>query len=168
MALPAWLSSTKVSSLIERVSDPKDLKKLLRTRNNVLVLYSKSGEWPLQTLGSSIRVRWDGEGEDQRAISILSFLWRLHRVLGYCCSLGAIPVPSYEHPVSKRLWNPYLGQQRRTCESWMDTLAPRQSQSQPCQLLRGSYRLTPRLACCQLNWSQACGLLPEQVVLSLV
>lgn len=39
-----WLSSTKVSSLIERISDPKDLKKLLRTRNNVLVLYSKSGE----------------------------------------------------------------------------------------------------------------------------
>lgn len=41
-----WLSSTKVSSLIERISDPKDLKKLLRTRNNVLVLYSKSGECP--------------------------------------------------------------------------------------------------------------------------
>ncbi|XP_006764968.1 PREDICTED: protein disulfide-isomerase A5-like, partial [Myotis davidii] len=40
--LPGWLCSTKVSSLIERISDPKDLKKLLRTRNNVLVLYSKS------------------------------------------------------------------------------------------------------------------------------
>ncbi|EDM11317.1 protein disulfide isomerase-associated 5, isoform CRA_c [Rattus norvegicus] len=40
--LPTWLSSTKVSSLIERISDPKDLKKLLRTRNNVLVLYSES------------------------------------------------------------------------------------------------------------------------------
>ncbi|CAH6792296.1 Pdia5 [Phodopus roborovskii] len=42
VVLPAWVSSTKVSSLIERISDPKDLKKLLRTRNNVLVLYSKS------------------------------------------------------------------------------------------------------------------------------
>uniref|UniRef100_A0A8C0NRE1 Protein disulfide-isomerase A5 n=1 Tax=Canis lupus familiaris TaxID=9615 RepID=A0A8C0NRE1_CANLF len=42
VVLPVWLSSTKVSSLIERISDPKDLKKLLRTRNNVLVLYSKS------------------------------------------------------------------------------------------------------------------------------
>lgn len=42
VVLPAWLSSTKVSSLIEKISDPKDLKKLLRTRNNVLVLYSKS------------------------------------------------------------------------------------------------------------------------------
>lgn len=46
VVLPGWLSSTKVSSLIERISDPKDLKKLLRTRNNVLVLYSKSGECP--------------------------------------------------------------------------------------------------------------------------
>uniref|UniRef100_A0A8C5L3F3 Protein disulfide-isomerase A5 n=1 Tax=Jaculus jaculus TaxID=51337 RepID=A0A8C5L3F3_JACJA len=42
VVLPTWLSSAKVSSLIERISDPKDLKKLLRTRNNVLVLYSKS------------------------------------------------------------------------------------------------------------------------------
>ncbi|KAG8508537.1 Protein disulfide-isomerase A5 [Galemys pyrenaicus] len=42
VVLPTWLSSTKVSSLIERISDHKDLKKLLRTRNNVLVLYSKS------------------------------------------------------------------------------------------------------------------------------
>uniref|UniRef100_A0A2K5NHG8 Protein disulfide-isomerase A5 n=3 Tax=Cercopithecinae TaxID=9528 RepID=A0A2K5NHG8_CERAT len=42
VVLPLWLSSAKVSSLIERISDPKDLKKLLRTRNNVLVLYSKS------------------------------------------------------------------------------------------------------------------------------
>ncbi|XP_012331618.1 protein disulfide-isomerase A5 isoform X1 [Aotus nancymaae] len=42
VVLPSWLSSAKVSSLIERISDPKDLKKLLRTRNNVLVLYSKS------------------------------------------------------------------------------------------------------------------------------
>ncbi|GAB1300234.1 Protein disulfide-isomerase A5 [Apodemus speciosus] len=42
VVLPTWLSATKVSSLIERISDPKDLKKLLRTRNNVLVLYSES------------------------------------------------------------------------------------------------------------------------------
>uniref|UniRef100_G1LDS5 Thioredoxin domain-containing protein n=1 Tax=Ailuropoda melanoleuca TaxID=9646 RepID=G1LDS5_AILME len=42
VVLLVQLSSTKVSSLIEKISDPKDLKKLLRTRNNVLVLYSKS------------------------------------------------------------------------------------------------------------------------------
>ncbi|XP_060630757.2 protein disulfide-isomerase A5 [Anolis sagrei] len=39
---PACLLSTKVSPLIEKISDQKDFKKLLRTRNNVLVLYSKS------------------------------------------------------------------------------------------------------------------------------
>ncbi|XP_055983333.1 protein disulfide-isomerase A5 isoform X2 [Sorex fumeus] len=45
VTLPMWLSSTKVSSLtdrIERLSEAKDLKKLLRTRNNLLVLYSKA------------------------------------------------------------------------------------------------------------------------------
>ena len=36
--------SLKVSPLIEKISDHKDFKKLLRTRNNVLVLYSKSGK----------------------------------------------------------------------------------------------------------------------------
>ncbi|XP_025901511.1 protein disulfide-isomerase A5, partial [Nothoprocta perdicaria] len=40
--LPPLLSSLKVSPLIEKISDHKDFKKLLRTRNNVLVLYSKS------------------------------------------------------------------------------------------------------------------------------
>lgn len=38
------LQAVKVSPLIERVSDHKDFKKLLRTRTNVLVLYTKSGE----------------------------------------------------------------------------------------------------------------------------
>ncbi|EPY77284.1 protein disulfide-isomerase A5 precursor [Camelus ferus] len=42
VVLPTLLSSIQFSSLIERISDAKDLKKLLRTRNNVLVLYSKS------------------------------------------------------------------------------------------------------------------------------
>nr|XP_033801425.1 protein disulfide-isomerase A5 [Geotrypetes seraphini] len=42
VTLPACLSSMKVSPLIEKISDHKDLKKLLRTRNNVLVLYAKS------------------------------------------------------------------------------------------------------------------------------
>lgn len=59
VVLPVWLSSTKVSSLIERISDPKDLKKLLRTRNNVLVLYSKSGEcpaWPWGHLSGMDRI----------------------------------------------------------------------------------------------------------------
>uniref|UniRef100_A0A8C7FB00 Protein disulfide isomerase family A, member 5 n=1 Tax=Oncorhynchus kisutch TaxID=8019 RepID=A0A8C7FB00_ONCKI len=35
-------AAVKVSPLIEKVSDHKDLKKLLRTRSNVLVLYTKS------------------------------------------------------------------------------------------------------------------------------
>uniref|UniRef100_A0A674CZV2 Protein disulfide isomerase family A, member 5 n=1 Tax=Salmo trutta TaxID=8032 RepID=A0A674CZV2_SALTR len=35
-------AAVKVSPLIEKVSDHKDLKKLLRTRTNVLVLYTKS------------------------------------------------------------------------------------------------------------------------------
>lgn len=38
------LQAVKVSPLIERVSDHKDFRKLLRTRTNVLVLYTKSGE----------------------------------------------------------------------------------------------------------------------------
>lgn len=42
--LPAFVYSLKVSPLIEKISDHKDFKKLLRTRNNVLVLYSKSGK----------------------------------------------------------------------------------------------------------------------------
>lgn len=42
VVLPSWLSSTKVSLLIERLSNPKDLKKRLRTHNNVFVLYSGS------------------------------------------------------------------------------------------------------------------------------
>lgn len=40
--LPA-LEAVKVSPLIEKVSDHKDFKKLLRTRTNILVLYTKSG-----------------------------------------------------------------------------------------------------------------------------
>uniref|UniRef100_A0A4W5P2I4 Uncharacterized protein n=1 Tax=Hucho hucho TaxID=62062 RepID=A0A4W5P2I4_9TELE len=35
-------ASVKVSPLIEKVSEHKDFKKLLRTRTNVLVLYTKS------------------------------------------------------------------------------------------------------------------------------
>uniref|UniRef100_A0A8C5U078 Protein disulfide isomerase family A member 5 n=1 Tax=Malurus cyaneus samueli TaxID=2593467 RepID=A0A8C5U078_9PASS len=42
--LTSWLSLSSVSPLIEKISDHKDFKKLLRTRNNVLVLYSKSGK----------------------------------------------------------------------------------------------------------------------------
>ncbi|XP_066543542.1 protein disulfide-isomerase A5 [Amia ocellicauda] len=41
-ALPALLLAVKVSPLIEKVSDHKDFKKLLRTRTNVLILYTKS------------------------------------------------------------------------------------------------------------------------------
>ncbi|XP_038606569.1 protein disulfide-isomerase A5 [Tachyglossus aculeatus] len=42
VALPTGWASTKLSPLVERVSDHKDFKKLLRTRNNVLVLFSLS------------------------------------------------------------------------------------------------------------------------------
>ncbi|XP_075037249.1 protein disulfide-isomerase A5 [Mixophyes fleayi] len=42
--LPSILLSLKISPLIEKISDHKDFKKLLRTRNNVLVLYSKSAQ----------------------------------------------------------------------------------------------------------------------------
>lgn len=42
---PACLLSAKMSPLIEKISDQKDFKKLLRTRNNILVLYSKSCEF---------------------------------------------------------------------------------------------------------------------------
>lgn len=38
------LQAVKISPLIERVGDHKDFKKLLRTRTNVLVLYTKSGK----------------------------------------------------------------------------------------------------------------------------
>lgn len=38
------LQAAKVSPLIEKVNDHKDFKKLLRTRTNVLVLYTKSGQ----------------------------------------------------------------------------------------------------------------------------
>ncbi|XP_054827326.1 protein disulfide-isomerase A5 [Eublepharis macularius] len=41
---PAFLLTAKMSPLIEKISDQKDFKKILRTRNNVLVLYSKSSE----------------------------------------------------------------------------------------------------------------------------
>ena len=42
--LASVLEAVKVSPLIEKVSDHKDFKKLLRTRTNVLVLYTKTGE----------------------------------------------------------------------------------------------------------------------------
>ncbi|XP_028847852.1 protein disulfide-isomerase A5 [Denticeps clupeoides] len=42
LGLVSLLQAAKVSQLIERVSDHKDFKKLLRTRTNVLVLYTKS------------------------------------------------------------------------------------------------------------------------------
>ncbi|XP_073401366.1 protein disulfide-isomerase A5 isoform X1 [Dendrobates tinctorius] len=41
---PSILLALKLSPLIEKISDHKDFKKLLRTRNNVLVLYSKSAQ----------------------------------------------------------------------------------------------------------------------------
>uniref|UniRef100_A0A9R1SP80 Protein disulfide-isomerase A5 n=2 Tax=Cyprinus carpio TaxID=7962 RepID=A0A9R1SP80_CYPCA len=43
VAVSSALQAAKVSPLIEKVSDHKDFKKLLRTRTNVLVLYTKSG-----------------------------------------------------------------------------------------------------------------------------
>lgn len=43
------LEAAKVSPLIEKVSDHKDFKKLLRTRTNVLVLYTKTGQMRIDT-----------------------------------------------------------------------------------------------------------------------
>ncbi|MFT7815062.1 hypothetical protein AGIG_G20748 [Arapaima gigas] len=39
------LQAAKLSPLIERISDHKDFRKLLRTRTNVLVIYTKSGQF---------------------------------------------------------------------------------------------------------------------------
>ncbi|KAG9470668.1 hypothetical protein GDO78_017038, partial [Eleutherodactylus coqui] len=44
IVLPSVLLALKISPLIEKISDHKDFKKLLRTRNNVLVLYSTSAK----------------------------------------------------------------------------------------------------------------------------
>lgn len=54
--LPA-LEAAKVSPLIEKVGDHKDFKKLLRTRTNVLVLYTKSG-WSGSNREFSLAERW--------------------------------------------------------------------------------------------------------------
>ncbi|XP_019378124.1 PREDICTED: protein disulfide-isomerase A5 isoform X2 [Gavialis gangeticus] len=57
--LPVCLLPAKVSPLIEKISDHKDFKKLLRTRNNILVLYSKStaaAESPLRLLSDVAQV----------------------------------------------------------------------------------------------------------------
>ncbi|RMC18727.1 hypothetical protein DUI87_04623 [Hirundo rustica rustica] len=65
--LPAFVYSLKISPLIEKISDHKDFKKLLRTRNNVLVLYSKSAaaaESSLRLLSSVAQeVKGRGEGK---------------------------------------------------------------------------------------------------------
>ncbi|XP_072274008.1 protein disulfide-isomerase A5 [Pyxicephalus adspersus] len=44
VVLPLCFAALKISPLIEKISDHKDFKKLLRTRNNVLVLYSQSAQ----------------------------------------------------------------------------------------------------------------------------
>ncbi|XP_069052507.1 protein disulfide-isomerase A5 isoform X2 [Lepisosteus oculatus] len=62
--LPALLQAAKVSPLIEKVSDHKDFKKLLRTRTNVLILYTNSassGESQLKLL-SNVAQAVKGEG----------------------------------------------------------------------------------------------------------
>uniref|UniRef100_A0A668AT76 Protein disulfide isomerase family A, member 5 n=1 Tax=Myripristis murdjan TaxID=586833 RepID=A0A668AT76_9TELE len=63
--LGVWLLSVleavKVSPLIERVSDHKDFKKLLRTRTNVLVLYTKTGDSQLKLL-SDVAQTVKGQG----------------------------------------------------------------------------------------------------------
>ncbi|XP_041118536.1 protein disulfide-isomerase A5-like [Polyodon spathula] len=62
--LPAFLQALKMSPLIETVSDHKDFKKLLRTRTNVLILYSRSaavGESQLKFL-SDVAQAVKGQG----------------------------------------------------------------------------------------------------------
>ncbi|XP_061782391.1 protein disulfide-isomerase A5 isoform X1 [Nerophis lumbriciformis] len=68
LLLLVWLTSVldavKVSPLIEKISDHKDLKKLLRTRTNVLVLYTKtasSGDTHLKLL-SDVALTVKGQG----------------------------------------------------------------------------------------------------------
>lgn len=51
------LDAVKVSPLIDKVSDHKDFKKLLRTRTNVLVLYTKTGEMPHGCAAEIWRIR---------------------------------------------------------------------------------------------------------------
>lgn len=48
------LEAAKVSPLIEKVSDHKDFKKLLRTRTNVLVLYTKTGQMRTDTTSPTV------------------------------------------------------------------------------------------------------------------
>ncbi|OCT60909.1 hypothetical protein XELAEV_18046933mg [Xenopus laevis] len=59
---PSSFLSIKVSPLIERISDHKDFKKLLRTRNNVLVLYSKSASVAEQQLKLLSNIAQDVKG----------------------------------------------------------------------------------------------------------
>ncbi|XP_032880758.1 protein disulfide-isomerase A5 isoform X2 [Amblyraja radiata] len=62
--LPLCLRAAKVSPLIEKIDDQKELKKLTRTRNNVLILFSKSGaaaERPLKLL-SDVAEAVKGQG----------------------------------------------------------------------------------------------------------
>ncbi|XP_072436022.1 protein disulfide-isomerase A5 [Chiloscyllium punctatum] len=62
--LSTSLMAAKVSPLIEKVDDQKELKKLMRTRNNILVLYSKSAvtaERPLKLL-SDVAEAVKGQG----------------------------------------------------------------------------------------------------------
>lgn len=60
------LDAVKVSPLIEKVSDHKDFKKLLRTRTNVLVLYTKTGETSWVCFGSSCRTLTDYKPEARK------------------------------------------------------------------------------------------------------
>ncbi|MEQ2239150.1 Protein disulfide-isomerase A5, partial [Ilyodon furcidens] len=64
MLMLSSLEAVKVSPLIEKVSDHKDFKKLLRTRTNVLVLYTKtatSGDSSLKLL-SDVAQTVKGQG----------------------------------------------------------------------------------------------------------
>uniref|UniRef100_A0A673JZD7 Protein disulfide-isomerase A5-like n=1 Tax=Sinocyclocheilus rhinocerous TaxID=307959 RepID=A0A673JZD7_9TELE len=81
------LQAAKVSPLIEKVSDHKDFKKLLRTRTNVLVLYTKSassGDAHLKLLSDVAQavkgqgtIAWGcgaGEGMKGHIYSMVAFL----------------------------------------------------------------------------------------------
>ncbi|NP_001017340.1 uncharacterized protein LOC550094 precursor [Xenopus tropicalis] len=59
---PSCLISIKISPLIEKIDDHKDFKKLLRTRNNVLVLYSKSASAAEQQLKFLSNIAQDVKG----------------------------------------------------------------------------------------------------------
>ena len=187
VVLPTWLSSTKFSSLIERISDPKDLKKLLRTRNNVLVLYSKSGEcpsWPWghrQGCGGMERKergqKWEAETPGLKTAQGRS----IRRCRGVSsAAFGSLrgrfsfllPVFLRKSPLESLSTS---GGRGRVCEGGQRTVTTRHGRSGSLDSTASPARACFARAvdsltgptCRQLNWSQAWGHAPRLAALAL-